>query len=225
MIIRIIMNNPRRRRRGAGGVGEAAAAEAAGRGEEKGVVSDIYLAGEERAGWSSSLSESPRVQRRRQRGLDYEYDFIDDSHPLLFLNSGSAPSPTLAASLGAGRRAAVGPARRSSLPAPARVGGERLSLHPAQRLRELGGRGGGGVQECGRRQLYCVRGSVCVCGAPLSAGWVPGAEEQRRTQEAPSLGGAGRPLALPLRAVPFPGRCRAPRGAGGAADGCRSNSV
>ncbi|CAI9158946.1 unnamed protein product [Rangifer tarandus platyrhynchus] len=78
------------------------------------------------------------VQKQRERGLDYEYDFIDDSHPLLFLNSGSAPRPTLTASAGAGRRAAVGPARRSSLPARARVGGKRLSLAPLGDSRSSG---------------------------------------------------------------------------------------
>lgn len=113
----------------------------------------------------SSLSESPRVQKQRERGLDYEYDFIDDSRPLLFLNSGSAPRPTLAASTGAGRRAAVGPVRRSSLPDPARVGGTLLSLALLSDSRRAGG-AGGGVQECGSRQLYCMRGSVCVCEAP-----------------------------------------------------------
>lgn len=136
----------------------------------------------------SSLSESPRVQKQRERGLDYEYDFIDDSRPHLFRNSGSAPRPTLAASTGAGRRAAVGPARRSSLPDPARVGGTLLSLA----LLSDSGRGGGG----GEQGAVCKnvdRDSSTVCVDPcvsvrrrLSALFVPGAEKLRRTRSQPA---------------------------------------
>lgn len=73
------------------------------RGKAKGVVSNIYLAWEECRARSLPLYESPQVQIQREE-LDYEYDFIDDSHSLLFLNScpaswlgplGSAPSPIL----------------------------------------------------------------------------------------------------------------------------------
>lgn len=28
------------------------------------------------------------------------------------------------------------------------------------------------MQECGRRQLYCMRGSVCVCKAPALEPWL-----------------------------------------------------
>lgn len=144
----------------------------------------------------SSLSESPRVQKQRERGLDYEYDFIDDSRPLLFLNSGSAPRPTLAASTGAGRRAAVGPARRSSLPGPARVGGTLLSLALLSDSGLAGG-AGGGVQECGSRQLYCMRGSVCVCEAPaLRCVCAWSRETAQDTQPARSPAGLGRRVSL-----------------------------
>lgn len=124
----------------------------------------------------SSLSESPRVQKQRERGLDYEYDFIDDSRPLLFLNSGSAPRPTLAACTGAGRRAAVGRARRSSLPGPARVGGTLLSLAPLSDSGRSRGGCGGSRGRCARMWIetallyawirVCLRGAgspPCLC--------------------------------------------------------------
>lgn len=148
----------------------------------------------------SSLSESPRVQKQRERGLDYEYDFIDDSRPLLFLNSGSAPRPTLAASTGAGRRAAVGPASRSSLPGPARVGGTLLSL---ALLSDSGSaRGEGGEQGAVCKNVELDSSTVCVdlCVSArrrLSAVFVPGAEKLRRTSnQSPALldSGAASPL-------------------------------
>lgn len=134
----------------------------------------------------SSLSESPRVQKQRERGLDYEYDFIDDSRPLLFLNSGSAPRPTLAASTGAGRRAAVGPASRSSLPGPARVGGTLLSL---ALLSDSGSARGEQGAVCKNVDLdsstVCV--DLCVSARRrLSAVFVPGAEKLRRTSNQPA---------------------------------------
>lgn len=151
----------------------------------------------------SSLSESPRVQKQRERGLDYEYDFIDDSRPLLFLNSGSAPRPTLAASTGAGRRAAVGPASRSSLPGPARVGGTLLSLALLSDSGSArGGEGGGGEQGAVCKNVELDSSTVCVdlCVSArrrLSAVFVPGAEKLRRTSnQSPALldSGAASPL-------------------------------
>lgn len=146
----------------------------------------------------SSLSESPRVQKQRERGLDYEYDFIDDSRPLLFLNSGSAPRPTPAASTGAGRRAAVGPASRSSLPGPARVGGTLLSL---ALLSDSGSARGEQGAVCKNVDLdsstVCV--DLCVSARRrLSAVFVPGAEKLRRTSNQPAAqldSGAAHPLA------------------------------
>lgn len=146
----------------------------------------------------SSLSESPRVQKQRERGLDYEYDFIDDSRPLLFLNSGSAPRPTLAASTGAGRRAAVGPASRSSLPGQARVGGTLLSL---ALLSDSGSSRGEQGAVCKNVALdsstVCV--DLCVSARRrLSAVFVPGAEKLRRTSNQPAAlqdSGAAHPSA------------------------------
>lgn len=218
------MNNPRRRRRGAGGVGEAAAAEAAGRGEEKGVVSDIYLAGEERAGWSSSLSESPRVQRRRQRGLDYEYDFIDDSHPPPLPKLGLRPESHPRRLLGRRKTRRSWP-RAPLLPARPGAGWRGAPVTPPGSATP-GARGEGGGR-CARMwpetALLCAWIRVCLRGAALRrvGAWSGGAAQDAGSPE-PRRSWAP---ALPLRAVPFPGRCRAPRGAGGAADGCRSNSV
>lgn len=146
----------------------------------------------------SSLSESPRVQKQRERGLDYEYDFIDDSRPLLFLNSGSAPRPTLAASTGAGRRAAVGPSSRSSLPGQARVGGTLLSL---ALLSDSGSSRGEQGAVCKNVALdsstVCV--DLCVSARRrLSAVFVPGAEKLRRTSNQPAAlldSGAAHPSA------------------------------
>lgn len=59
------------------------------------------------------------------------------------------------------------------------------------------------MQECGPRQLYCMRGSVCLQGAGSQAVFVPGAGELRRTQNGPSLMEWGAPF--PSLRSPLPG--------------------
>lgn len=73
------------------------------------------------------------------------------------------------------------------------------------------------MQECGSRQLYCMRGSVCVCKAPSL--WPRLCVEQR------NCAGRRKPGDLmelgaryPFPAV-FQGRCRAPLGRLGSGGG------
>lgn len=74
------------------------------------------------------------------------------------------------------------------------------------------------MQECGSRQLYCMRGSVCVCKAPALGPCL--CLEQR------NCAGRRKPQALMELAVRYPsagspvqGRCRAPEGVWGSGGG------
>lgn len=164
------MNDPRRRRRGAWGV---YAASAAGRpeGGERGERScKLYLPCSRGVCWLNLfplwVTQSTETEGERTR-LWIWLHWWQPSPPLpkLRLRPVSHPRRLL------GRRKT----RRCwplapLLPARPDAGWRDASVtRPAQRLPELGGwggSGGGGVQECGSRQLYCMRGSVWVCKAP-----------------------------------------------------------
>lgn len=84
------------------------------------------------------------------------------------------------------------------------------------------------MQECGSRQLYCMRGSVCVCKAPALAVCVRGTEKLRRTQKARRPDGIGRPLSLPgglPRPLPGSSREAGKRRRQSEREGSRSNSA
>lgn len=194
------MNNPRRRRRGAGGVCAAAAARRPEGGERGKRSCKLYLPCSRGVCWLNLfplwVTQSTETEGERTR-LWIWLHWWQPSPPLPKLRLRPASHPHRLR----GRRKTRRSWSRAPL-LPARPGAgwrEAPVTRPARRLPELWEGGGGGMQECGSRQLYSMRGSVCVCKAP--APWPCLCLEQKncagRGKPQALMEGVGRPLSFP----------------------------